>query len=70
MKIYTQNVNAKNKAVEDRWVKAEDVIVDGVSLKNHIAELKAEIKVRDEHIKSLEDKITALAKIIVGGNGL
>ena len=36
MKIYTQNVNAKNKAVEDRWVKAEDVIVDGVSLKNHM----------------------------------
>ena len=68
MKLYTQQVNQKSNAVQEKWVEVGEVTLNGTPLKNHIAELKAEIKARDEHIKSLEDKIKALAKIIVGGD--
>lgn len=70
MKLYTQQVNQKSKAVQEKWVDVGEVALNGAPLKTHIAELKAEIKARDEHIKSLEDKIKALAKIIVGGSEL
>jgi len=54
-------VGVKSYGNELQWVEAEDIVIEGVTLKDTFAQIKIEKIDTQNKIKALEDQITKLS---------